>query len=146
MTCCTPMPEKTLSPLGERIKQLQGKLTNVDLANAVDLSRNQLYLLTIGESGTTQETMKRFVQVFGLTKRKEIEDFFGLAGFVAPPELLPPIKDTSELTYEREPDADRPDIMAFYDNLPPDDQDELLQIAKMKAEKHKLRTLGKRAE
>jgi len=76
--------EKTRVAFGERLSALQGEMTSTDLASAMHMSRNQLYLLRSGQSGTTVETVRRFTEVFGMTDRAEIEELYRLAGFISP--------------------------------------------------------------
>jgi transcriptional regulator with XRE-family HTH domain len=100
------------SPLGRKIIALQGNMTETELGERLVLSRNQLYNIKRGKTGTSPETIARMVQVFGLIKRADIVELYNLAGFTAP--ATAPVELHYELTEE-----EKQEIISSFEGIPP---------------------------
>lgn len=83
------MDRKQYSPLGQRITELQGRMTETDLCERSNLSRNQLYNIKRGKTGTSLPTIERLVALFKSLGQENAEDLYRLAGFIAPSTVTP---------------------------------------------------------
>ena len=86
-------------------------MTELELAERVGISRNQLYQIKRG-SRTKPETLGRFADVFGLTRRTELDEFYRLAGFIVPQDRLAAAVPPSTSHYL--PDDISPELESIY--------------------------------
>lgn len=101
--------EMARQQFGDLFIKWQGDMSDADLMKRANISRNQIYLLRTGKSGTRPETIDRLVQAFNIYRQGDIEEFYEAAGFV-PPKVSP----TSELTYEETLDDLPPELQRVW--------------------------------
>lgn len=126
--------------------------TVTEFAERSRLTLTQTSRILNGQSGTRRTTLPQIVEALGIIDREEITKLYMKAGFTPP--IFPEsnrsgdVRQRPELTYEPDPDAQEPQILAYYDGLPADEQDELTQIARMKWEKlqRQEKVFGRRPE
>lgn len=119
------MRRTNLSPLGQRIVELQGELSHGELAAQAGISRNQLYQIKRGASRTKLETADKLVKALAIEDPEQMEEFFALAGFTVPVHRL---QHSSPLANDRRCAKLMRQVTRMVADLPPDAQKALMQI------------------
>jgi len=101
---------------GDLLIKWQGDMTDAELMSRAGISRNQIYLLKTGRSGTRRDTIDRLAKALHIFKGEDVAEFYAAAGFTPPPAKCKDLP-TAELTYESDPDAE--EAMSYYMGLPP---------------------------
>lgn len=104
------------TPFGQMIDDLQGDRTDEDLGKEAEISRNQVYLIKTGKSGTTQNTIKNLAVALGLVNRETLIKFYALAGYAPPGDVVPP--SPPELSYEMTDEEKEEILSAFAGRAP----------------------------
>ena len=129
------MLNSTSANFGEwvRQKRLEQKFSQEELAYRCGLTRQHIWNIEKSASGVKRSTVEMIASALGVSPTEALK----AAGY------LP----TVGLSYSPDPEAgnELDQLAAFYRGLPPDKQDDLLNIARMYYEKsEKSRTIGKR--
>lgn len=113
-------------------------LTATECAKRSGMTLTQWSRLLNGASGTRRTTIAQLVRALGWTNPDRIEDLYRRAGFVPPPieDRSPGRKQPIE-TREPEPDADLPEVLKWYEGLPPDDRAKAREYIQLLRQKYR---------